>query len=86
MGALDSKELEDAQWEAARGAVQGAVKWGAFSAALGGVAYAYSPLYRGLTIQFKVYVFLPHFYIITHIDTYYHFRKFGPGPDKISDS
>ncbi|KXJ93355.1 hypothetical protein Micbo1qcDRAFT_203435 [Microdochium bolleyi] len=56
MGALDSKEIELAQWEAARGAGYGALKWGAFSAACGGLGYAFSPVYRGLTIQFKVYL------------------------------
>lgn len=54
----DSKhdEAVDASWEAARGAVSGAVKWGLASAVLGGIGYAVSPIYRGLTIQFKVYV------------------------------
>ena len=52
--ALDSDDANEAQWEAARGAVSGAVKWGAATAALGGAAWALSPLYRGLTIQFKV--------------------------------
>lgn len=28
-------------------------QWGAFFAVAGGVAYAVSPLYRGLTVQFK---------------------------------
>ena len=52
--ALDSDDANEAQWEAARGAVSGAVKWGAATAALGGVAWAMSPVYRGLTVQFKV--------------------------------
>ena len=47
-------EATEASWEAARGAVYGAVKWGAASAALGGLGYMISPIYRGLTIQFKV--------------------------------
>ncbi|KXX75291.1 hypothetical protein MMYC01_207978 [Madurella mycetomatis] len=54
----DSKHEEavDASWEATRGAVYGAVKWGAATAMLGGLGYLVSPLYRGLTIQFKVYL------------------------------
>ena len=31
-------------------------QWGIFSAIAGGMGYAFSPLYRGLTFQFKVYV------------------------------
>lgn len=54
--AMRDEEAVDASWEAARGAVYGAIKWGAVTAALGGMGYALSPIYRGLTIQFKVYV------------------------------
>ncbi|KAJ4306305.1 hypothetical protein N0V88_001105 [Collariella sp. IMI 366227] len=50
------EEAADASWEATRGAVDGAIKWGIASAVLGGVGYAVSPVYRGLTIQFKVYI------------------------------
>jgi hypothetical protein len=50
------EEAVDASWEATRGAVSGAVKWGIASALLGGIGYALSPVYRGLTVQFKVYV------------------------------
>ncbi|KAL1839570.1 hypothetical protein VTJ49DRAFT_1391 [Mycothermus thermophilus] len=50
------QEATDASWEASRGAVYGAVKWGIASAILGGIGYAVSPIYRGLTIQFKVYL------------------------------
>lgn len=57
--AMKDVEAEDAGWEATRGAVSGAIKWGAVTACLGGVAYALSPLYRGLTIQFKVFVTPP---------------------------
>jgi hypothetical protein len=53
---MRDEEAVDASWEATRGAVYGAIKWGAVTAALGGIGYAVSPLYRGLTIQFKVYV------------------------------
>ncbi|KAH7033494.1 uncharacterized protein B0I36DRAFT_109789 [Microdochium trichocladiopsis] len=56
MGVLDTAEIEQAQWEAAKGAGYGALKWGAFSAACGGLGYAFSPMYRGFTIQFKVYI------------------------------
>lgn len=49
-------EATDASWEATRGAISGAVKWGLGTAILGGLGYAMSPVYRGLTIQFKVYV------------------------------
>ncbi|KAH7357477.1 hypothetical protein BKA66DRAFT_473348 [Pyrenochaeta sp. MPI-SDFR-AT-0127] len=49
-------ETNEAAWEAARGAVWGGSKWGAFFAVAGGVAYAFSPLYRGLTVQFKTYI------------------------------
>ncbi|KAI0130049.1 hypothetical protein BJ170DRAFT_298399 [Xylariales sp. AK1849] len=54
--ALNSDDAQEAQWEAARGAAVGAVKWGAASAIVGGVGFVFSPLYRGLTIQFKVYL------------------------------
>ncbi|KAL2139111.1 hypothetical protein VTI28DRAFT_5742 [Corynascus sepedonium] len=50
------EEAVDASWEASRGAVAGAVKWGIGSALLGAIGYAVSPVYRGLTIQFKVYL------------------------------
>jgi hypothetical protein len=52
--AMKEQEAENAGWEATRGAVYGAVKWGAVTAALGGAGHALSPIYRGLTIQFKV--------------------------------
>ncbi|KAH6626075.1 hypothetical protein B0J18DRAFT_130709 [Chaetomium sp. MPI-SDFR-AT-0129] len=50
------EEAVNASWEATRGAVSGAVKWGVASALLGGIGYVVSPMYRGLTIQFKVYL------------------------------
>ncbi|KAK3994730.1 hypothetical protein QBC44DRAFT_379160 [Cladorrhinum sp. PSN332] len=49
-------EAVDASWEASRGAVAGAIKWGIGTAILGGIGYLASPIYRGLTIQFKVYI------------------------------
>ena len=51
---MKDAEAEDAGWEAAKGAALGAAKWGAATAALGAAGYAFSPIYRGLTIQFKV--------------------------------
>ncbi|PBP17577.1 imidazoleglycerol-phosphate dehydratase [Diplocarpon rosae] len=53
-GGLRSEEATDAAWEGCRGAVVGAAKWGLFATLLGGVGYKISPIYRGLTIQFKV--------------------------------
>ncbi|KAJ9161220.1 hypothetical protein NKR19_g2471 [Coniochaeta hoffmannii] len=54
--AMKDAEAVDAGWEATRGAIYGAIKWGAVTAVLGGIGYAVSPLYRGLTVQFKVYI------------------------------
>ncbi|KAK6584380.1 hypothetical protein PZA11_002604 [Diplocarpon coronariae] len=53
-GGLRSEEATDAAWEGGRGAVVGAAKWGLVAVLLGGVGYRISPIYRGLTIQFKV--------------------------------
>lgn len=69
-GGLKSEDADNAAWEAGKGAVVGATKvrelhtgqrgrtngfqWGAFAAVLGGAGYAMSPIYRGLTFQFKV--------------------------------
>ncbi|KAF2652339.1 hypothetical protein K491DRAFT_695658 [Lophiostoma macrostomum CBS 122681] len=50
------EETNKAAWVAARGAVTGAAKWGIFAAVAAGAAYAISPVYRGLTVQFKVYI------------------------------
>ena len=52
--ATQHAEAADASWEASRGAIAGAAKWGLATAVLGGIGYAVSPVYRGLTIQFKV--------------------------------
>ncbi|CAD0099354.1 unnamed protein product [Aureobasidium mustum] len=57
-GKLDSEETNAAAWQATRGAVTGAARWGIYSAVAAGIAYAYSPVYRGLTVQFKVKTFL----------------------------
>ncbi|KAF2238703.1 hypothetical protein EV356DRAFT_269121 [Viridothelium virens] len=56
-GNLDTTEANAAAWQAARGAVTGAARWGLFCGLAGILGYTFSPLYRGLTIQFKVYVF-----------------------------
>ncbi|KAI1284697.1 hypothetical protein F5Y07DRAFT_12150 [Xylaria sp. FL0933] len=53
---LDNEEAKQAQMEAVRGAGVGAAKWGLAAAFLGGLGYAMSPIYRGLTVQFKVYI------------------------------
>lgn len=52
--AMRDEEVAGAAWEATRGAVYGAAKWGAITGLLGGLGYFTSPIYRGLTIQFKV--------------------------------
>jgi hypothetical protein len=72
-------EAVDASWEATRGAVSGAIKWGIGTALLGGVGYMVSPLYRGLTIQFKVYVAsLSSLSLsLTHTHTHTFFRGSG---------
>ncbi|QIW98390.1 hypothetical protein AMS68_003908 [Peltaster fructicola] len=44
-------ELESASWAAARGAA-----WAIFGALAAGVGMMYSPVYRGLTVQFKVFL------------------------------
>ncbi|KAI0150159.1 hypothetical protein GGR57DRAFT_199106 [Xylariaceae sp. FL1272] len=54
--ALNSEDAKQAQSEAIKGAGYGALKWGAAAAALAGLGYAMSPVYRGLTLQFKVYL------------------------------
>lgn len=51
---LHSEEAHEASWEAARGGMYGALKWGAGAAILGAIGHTTYPLYRGLTIQFKV--------------------------------
>ncbi|TKA31089.1 hypothetical protein B0A50_02057 [Salinomyces thailandicus] len=53
---MHDEELNSAAWVAARGAAVGAAKWGLFSAVAAGVGLLYSPMYRGLTIQFKVFL------------------------------
>lgn len=52
--ALKSDEADDAAWEAGKGAVIGAAKWGAGAVMLGAIGYVWSPIYRATTVQFKV--------------------------------
>ena len=52
---LKTAEADQAGVEAAKGAGIGAAKWGAGAAILGGIGQIWTPLYRGTTVQFKVY-------------------------------
>lgn len=51
---MKSEEAHEAAWEAARGALIGAAKWGACAAIAGAAGHVWWPLYRTTTIQFKV--------------------------------
>ncbi|KYK58707.1 hypothetical protein DCS_05724 [Drechmeria coniospora] len=53
---LKGEEANDAAWEASKGALIGAAKWGAGAALLGVIGYVWSPIYKGTTVQFKVYL------------------------------
>ncbi|ROT39198.1 hypothetical protein SODALDRAFT_378305 [Sodiomyces alkalinus F11] len=53
---MNNEDVDNAAWAATRGGLVGAAKWGALFAVLGGIGHVYSPLYRGLTIQFKIYI------------------------------
>ncbi|CAK7202339.1 hypothetical protein SEUCBS139899_005062 [Sporothrix eucalyptigena] len=53
---IHDEEANAAGWEAVHGALYGAAKYGMAFALLGGLGHAISPIYRGLTIQFKVYI------------------------------
>ncbi|KAG6039330.1 hypothetical protein E4U41_002904 [Claviceps citrina] len=53
---LKTEEAQDAAWEAGKGALIGAAKWGMGAVVLGAIGYAWSPVYRATTVQFKVYV------------------------------
>jgi hypothetical protein len=52
------QEVNEAYSEALRGGVVGASKWGLVAALAGAAAFAVSPVYRGLTVQFKVYALM----------------------------
>ncbi|KAI9747539.1 MAG: hypothetical protein M1835_002056 [Candelina submexicana] len=47
-------EANAAAWEAAHGALSGAARWGLYFGVLSAAGFAFSPIYRGLTVQFKV--------------------------------
>lgn len=51
--AMNDDEAVQASREAAKGGALGALKFGLAFAVLGGIGYYASPVYRGLTIQFK---------------------------------
>lgn len=51
---MKNEEANVAAWEASKGGLVGAAKWGAVTAVFGAMGFAASPLYRGTTIQFKV--------------------------------
>ncbi|KAJ6789684.1 hypothetical protein PWT90_00548 [Aphanocladium album] len=53
---LKTEEANEAGWEATKGAGIGAAKWGAGAAILAGIGWIWSPVYRGTTIQFKVFI------------------------------
>ncbi|EJP68656.1 hypothetical protein MY5147_007905 [Beauveria neobassiana] len=53
---LKTEEANAASWESAKGAGIGAAKWGAGAAVLAAVGHFWSPIYRGTTVQFKVFV------------------------------
>ncbi|KAI1776285.1 hypothetical protein F4818DRAFT_440653 [Hypoxylon cercidicola] len=74
--ALESEDTKEAQWEATRGAAIGAVKWGAASAVLGGIGFIFSPLYRGLTVQFKVYLQMSGMIVGSMIEADYRMRQY----------
>jgi len=49
-------EYNQAGWQGFLGGMNGAARWGIYSAILAGAGYYFSPVYRGLTVQFKVYL------------------------------
>jgi hypothetical protein len=51
---LKSGEAQNAGWEAGKGGLIGAAKWGVGAAIVGVLAHLRSPLYRRMTVQFKV--------------------------------
>ncbi|OAA72495.1 hypothetical protein ISF_01568 [Cordyceps fumosorosea ARSEF 2679] len=53
---LKTEEANAASWEAAKGAGMGAAKWGAGAVVLAAIGHVWSPVYRGTTVQFKVFV------------------------------
>ncbi|KAI9793367.1 MAG: hypothetical protein M1816_000259 [Peltula sp. TS41687] len=53
---MDESERQTASREAAKGGLVGALRWGFYGAVLGAAGYAFSPVYRNLTVQFKIYL------------------------------
>lgn len=53
-GAMKEQEATEAAWAATWGGIWGGAKWGAATALLSGIGWYASPVYRGLTLQFKV--------------------------------
>ncbi|KAL5604111.1 hypothetical protein BROUX41_002100 [Berkeleyomyces rouxiae] len=49
-------EATEAAWESVYGALSGGIKWGLGAGILAIVGMKMSPVYRGLTVQFKVYM------------------------------
>ncbi|KUI71038.1 hypothetical protein VM1G_07203 [Cytospora mali] len=74
--AMKDEEAVNAAWEATRGAVYGAVKWGAFTGILSGIGYYTSPIYRGLTIQFKVYIQMSGMVVGSMIEADHRMRQY----------
>lgn len=52
--AMKNEEANEAAWEASKGGLVGAAKWGAVAGIAGAIGLVASPLYKGTTIQFKV--------------------------------
>ncbi|KAF2755948.1 hypothetical protein EJ05DRAFT_83370 [Pseudovirgaria hyperparasitica] len=53
---LSDKEMTRAGAESMRGALAGGTKWAFIGGACAVAAWRFSPVYRGLTIQFKVFL------------------------------
>lgn len=53
---MRDEEATAGAWEAAKGAVIGATKWGVGTAIFGAAMWGFSPIYRGLTFQFRVFI------------------------------
>lgn len=50
------EERNAASWQGVLGGINGAARWGFYSAVIAGAAFYFSPVYRGLTLQFKIYL------------------------------
>ncbi|KAI5803194.1 hypothetical protein EDC01DRAFT_646193 [Geopyxis carbonaria] len=67
---------DNAAWEATLGAVKGAAKWGTLSALAGVGAYFFSPIFRGLTLQFRVYLWMCPTTIGSMVEADHRLRKY----------